>query len=77
MSAIGPVRAMAALLGASSPSTTWATVMMRKARAETTPIPATVVASPKTGSSRSWKAGSPAAPRPRDETVIPSWQAER
>ncbi len=42
-----------------------------------TPMPTTAAPSPSTGSSRWWKAGSPSAPRPRLEIVMPSWHAAR
>ena len=51
--------------------------MTEKAMIDASPKPTIFALSPSTGSIRSWKAGSPSAPRPRDERVIPSWQAER
>ena len=76
-STIGGVRAIAALFGASSPTTTWSIVMSMNASAEASPIPAISAASPSSGSSASWNAGSPSAPRPSEQIVMPSWHADR
>ncbi len=71
--------AMATLLGASSPKTTCKKVMIPKPtakaiawiRASENPAAAS------TGSSSEAIAGSPRAPRPRDEMVMPSWHTDR
>ncbi len=76
-SATGWVREMARLFGASSPTTTCSSVMIPNETALARPIPATLALSPSSGSRRWWKAGSPSAPRPRLEIVMPSWQAAR
>ena len=76
-STTGSVREIAALLGASSPTTTCRTVMSAKAsaparRRRRPPRP------PRTPVEKTWwKARSPATPRPREPSVMPSWQAAR
>jgi hypothetical protein len=52
-STIGDVRAIAALLGASSPTTTCSVVMSANDSADAIPMPAISAASPRIGSSRS------------------------
>ena len=74
---IRSVREIARLFGASSPTTTCSSVMSPKASALATPMPAISAPSPKIGSRMWWKAGSPSAPRPRLEIVMPSWHAAR
>jgi hypothetical protein len=76
-STIGGVRAIAALFGASSPTTTCSVVMSANESADAIPMPAICAASPSSGSSAAWNAGSPTAPRPREQIVIPSWHADR
>ena len=71
------LRAIARLFGASSPTTTCRSVMIEKAIALATPMPTILALSPNTGSRMWWKAGSPSAPRPRLEIVMPSWHAAR
>ena len=70
---------MAIDFGASSPNTTWSTVMITKAMitAVAAEVAPPIPIDSKTGSSSSANAGSPSQPSPRLASVMPSWQAAR
>ena len=80
MSAVPRALSIATVFGTSSPSTTCRKVISANAKPIATEWTATGLPIPtaaKAGSRRRAKAGSPTQPRPREVSVIPSWQAER
>jgi hypothetical protein len=70
---------MAMVFGASSPKTTCKKEMIENptTKAIKCRVPPSIPSGSSRGSIRAATAGSPKAPRPREEIVIPSWQTAR
>ena len=70
---------MAMVLGASSPKTTCKNEMIENpiTKAIKCRVPPSIPSGSRRGSMRAATAGSPRAPRPREEIVIPSWHTAR